>query len=429
MDGAVHSVDSVGFRGWLMFSLSFVAAMSLAAVTLTSLAAMLRFVMFYCANQQVTEEVAAKPDVAVVLSLRGVDPSLESCLTALLAQNYDRYSVFIVIDNGADPARSVVESVLARSRSKVEVKIDFLRDPGVTRSLKVSALLQAIAQLRDDVEIVALLDSDAIPTADWLGRLVAPMADPKVGAVSGLRWYLPQEESWGSLIRYAYNAISCLAAYALNVPWAGSLAFRRRDLERCNLLRLWARSFSDDASTCRPLRAIGQRLAFVNSGILPSTESADLGGAYRQIVRHMLCMRLCHSSWPLIVLLALGNLIVILLCFLLLVSTSTIWQWKLAIAILLCFYWAGMYAALVVIDRTVAAGSPTRRPALLNVRRILALALIVLVMARAAIAAMFTRSIEWRGIRYVVDGGGGVHMLVYRPFASPVDTASTHSIL
>lgn len=413
-----------------MLPLSFVATTLLSAVTLTLLPMMLRFVAFYCAKEPLPREAKAeRPRVAVILSLRGADPSLEGCLTALLAQNYHRYLVFIVIDNAADPARAVVESVLARTRSTVDVKIDFLRDPGQTRSLKVSALLQAIGQLPDDVEVVALLDADAIPTADWLDRLVAPMADPKVGVVSGLRWYSPRDESWGSLLRYAYNAVAGMGAYSLKILWAGSLAFRRRDLERSNVLVHWARSFSDDVSAGDLLSAIGQRVEFINSGILPSTESANLRGAYSQVVRHMVGARMDYSKWPLIVFLALGNLAGILLSVALLVGIWTTWPWKLAIAVLLFVYWAGMYASVAVIDRTVAADTRTTRPPLLHVRRILALALLPFVVASAAMTAVFARSIEWRGIRYVVDRRDGVRMLVYRPFAVRADATSTRSIL
>lgn len=413
-----------------MFSLSFIAAMLLFAVTFTSLAMMLRFVLFYCASGPLPRETLVdRPFVAVILSLRGADPSLENCLAALLAQSYERYLVFIVIDNAADPARTVVENVLARAQSTVDVKIDFLRDPGETRSLKVSALLQAIGQLPDDVEVIAILDSDAIPTPDWLDRLVAPMADSKVGTVTGLRWCLPQDETWGSLIRYSYNAVLCMTAYSLDILWAGSLAFRRRDLERSKVLIHWARSFSDDVSASGPLRMIGQRGVFINSGILPNTELANFRGVYSQIVRHMICARLEYSKWPLIVLLALGNFVAVLLSVVLLVSTWTIWEWKFAIAILLFLYWGGMYASLVVIDRTVAAGARTVRSTLLNIRRILALALVLFLAASAAITAMFVRSIEWRGIRYVVNGRDGVRMLVYRPFTRAADAANTRSIL
>jgi GT2 family glycosyltransferase len=48
----------------------------------------------------------------------------------------------------------------------------------------VIAALVAGAQ-RTTGEVVAMTDDDAIPRPEWLARLIAPYADPKVGAVGG----------------------------------------------------------------------------------------------------------------------------------------------------------------------------------------------------------------------------------------------------
>lgn len=47
-------------------------------------------------------------------------------------------------------------------------------------------LNHAVATIADDADIVVFLNSDATPESeDWLGRLIAPLADPGVGAVFG----------------------------------------------------------------------------------------------------------------------------------------------------------------------------------------------------------------------------------------------------
>ena len=55
------------------------------------------------------------PEIAVLLPLRGADPSLEACLKGLLAQDYPTYQVHIVIDSAEDPAQAVVARVLAEA--------------------------------------------------------------------------------------------------------------------------------------------------------------------------------------------------------------------------------------------------------------------------------------------------------------------------
>src|SRR4051812_44958773 len=56
---------------------------------------------------------AELPEVAVLLPLRGADPSLRDCLRGLLRQDYPRYSVRIIIDSPQDPAWELVRSILA----------------------------------------------------------------------------------------------------------------------------------------------------------------------------------------------------------------------------------------------------------------------------------------------------------------------------
>jgi cellulose synthase/poly-beta-1,6-N-acetylglucosamine synthase-like glycosyltransferase len=142
------------------------------------------------------------PSAVVILPLRGADPSLRDCLCGLLAQDYPRYSIRIIIDSPDDPAWDLAREVLSEGhRRDVDVRLSGLERPCDTCSLKISAQLQAVAELDDSVEVVALIDADAVPPRDWLRTLVTPLADPRVGAVSGMRWYAPERPTWGALVR------------------------------------------------------------------------------------------------------------------------------------------------------------------------------------------------------------------------------------
>ena len=86
----------------------------------------------------------ALPRVVVILPIRSADPSLASCLSGLLLQNYPCYDVWVVIDSGEDPAWEVEHRALGKPPAgRVQVS---LPEPGrPTCSLKLSALVQAIA--------------------------------------------------------------------------------------------------------------------------------------------------------------------------------------------------------------------------------------------------------------------------------------------
>src|SRR5271166_5021535 len=250
-----------------MLAASVVAILLLVVLAMLPVAWAWRFTLFYGSSARRPRgapQQQVRPRAAVILPLRGADPSLESCLTGLLNQTYHPYAVYIVVDSSEDPAHAVVERVLARGYSqRVEVHIDVLRAPGEQCSLKVSAQLQAIAQLPRDVEIIAFLDADCVPAVDWLATLLAPLADPNVGAATGIRWFVPRDGHWGTWVRHVFNAAVWTQMYAFNIPWGGSLAFHRRVLEHSNLLAHWTRCLSEDTSFYGPLRETGQRLEFV----------------------------------------------------------------------------------------------------------------------------------------------------------------------
>ncbi len=122
------------------------------------------------------------PKVNVILSLRGADPSLEACLTGLLAQDYPAYAVHIVIDSAADPAWQVVSKVLARVMRRISpVDVAVREEQDERCGLKLSAQRQVLKRL-DDRNAVMVFSTRTPPGRELAGAMVAPLADPKVGS-------------------------------------------------------------------------------------------------------------------------------------------------------------------------------------------------------------------------------------------------------
>ena len=93
-------------------------------------------------------------------------------------------------------------------------------------------------QLDDAVEVVAFLDADSIPAANWLRAMVAPFTDPRVGGASGVRWFAPVDHGRGTLARYVLNALELPQMYLYRIPWGGSLAVRKRVVHEDGMTRL-----------------------------------------------------------------------------------------------------------------------------------------------------------------------------------------------
>src|SRR5438132_1412721 len=114
-----------------------------------------RFVLRYSQQSAPKSAPNSWPRATVLLCIRGADPSLFNCLDGLLHQDYPHYDIRIVIDSADDPAWDIIRSILARE-DLPSVKVNVLVNRHETCSLKLSALVQAIGELDESTEVVAL---------------------------------------------------------------------------------------------------------------------------------------------------------------------------------------------------------------------------------------------------------------------------------
>src|SRR4051794_38546662 len=104
---------------------------------------------------------------------------------------------FVFVDNGStDAGAALVEAAqIAQSRLVVEPT------PGVS-----AARNRGLAVARGDV--IALIDSDCVPSRHWLRELVAPFGDPAVHLVAGgLASFPPKTPAQRFAARYGLNDV------------------------------------------------------------------------------------------------------------------------------------------------------------------------------------------------------------------------------
>ena len=116
-----------------------------------------------------------RPAVTVVVCTRDRPEHLLTCIDALKRQTCARFDI-LVVENGA--ANGVYE-ICKRSG------IGYLHEPAPGLSRARNAGTRAARS-----EIVAFIDDDAIPEADWLERLLAAFGDPTVGGATGTIRYM-----------------------------------------------------------------------------------------------------------------------------------------------------------------------------------------------------------------------------------------------
>lgn len=361
----------------------------------------------------------ALPRVVVVLPIRGADPSLACCLRGLLNQDYPEYEVRIIIDSDQDPAWHLVHEILGPHHGP-RVQVSTLHTRRNTCGLKSSALLQAIGTLDKSCDAVVLIDADVIPYPSWLRDLVRPLMDPKVGAATGIRWFRAKTATWGSLVRYLWNAAASVQMYALHIPWGGSLALRADLFRRSDLLQKWGVSLWEDTGCYRTIRDLGLRLQFVPAATMLNQETTDLKGCFRFIRRQMLNVRLYHESWPAILAHGIGSacaLTTTLFCAGIALAAGD-WQAAALLIAGLFFYGAGLGLALIWIERQIQrlAGERAEAATPLAWQTLCAFPLTHIVYFASLVSASALSKVSWRGITYEFEGPWDVRMRRYRPY-------------
>lgn len=375
------------------------------------------------------------PPAAIILCLRGADPFLLKCLEALLNQNYPYYQLQIVIDSHQDPAWELVAQIMKRQAAK-HVKVSTLVVPRVTCSLKCSALLQAISGLDNNIKVVALVDADTIVHPNWLRELVTPLANPKVGATTGNRWYLPQGRYWGSAVRYIWNIAAVLQMYYYQIPWGGSLAIKTEVFRQTKLLNRWEQAFTEDVIVQRILRQQGLKVEFVPSIVMVNREECELKSFQRWVKRQLLCARLYHTSWNVIVIHGILTLVLPIVAIML-----SLVAW-LNGELTTVAYLGGGLAIYVVIQilciviledrvRSIVKRKGEILPSI-NVNTIFkvlaALPITQMVYGLALTLAIFMRQVEWRGITYQIKGPWDIKLVKYQPYTysdKPIDSMAS----
>jgi len=348
------------------------------------------------------------PSAAIVLSLRGRDPFLEQCLSALLQQDYPNYRLHIVVDRPDDPARAVVEQVVQQQETdRVEVQV--LTERRETCSLKCSSLVQTVSRLDESVEVVALVDADTAPHPTWLRELVQPLLSDKVGAATGNRWYMPQQASWGALFRYLWNAAAIVQMYWYRIAWGGTLAVKTSVIRELGLLDRWGKALCEDTMLFRELGRQGLKVEFVPSLIMVNREDCRLTDCLWWISRQLLTARLYHPGWPLVALHGIATTLLLVAAaagavFAAMVGQDTATAW---LAGALIVYETAMILLLVPMEWAVrrilrARGEPTRWLRGKVIRVALSLPLTQILYPVSLLAAMSARRTTWRKVVYEI---------------------------
>jgi ceramide glucosyltransferase len=175
------------------------------------------------------------PQVSILKPLKGIDPGIYESFRSHCLQDYPEYEIIFGVSDSEDPA---IESVRKLQREFPQRRIQLVVcDKILGANVKVSNLAQMLPAAHYEYLIVN--DSDIRVEADYLRRVMAPLADSRVGMVTCLYRGVSGMTLGSRLEALGISTDFCagvLAAHRLEggiqFGLGSTLAFRRRELEK-----------------------------------------------------------------------------------------------------------------------------------------------------------------------------------------------------
>ena len=219
--------------------------------------------------QRLAERPEDLPPATVIVPVKGYDEGLRENLAALAALDYPDYELIVTAQSAGDIPAGVLPA-------RVRVVLSHGADSGASE--KIQNLMAAVRAARKRTQVLAFADSDGRVTAGWLRALVAPLAEPGVGASTGYRWFLPDPPDFWSLLRGVWDAVAVgmLGAGDNRFAWGGAMAIRKELFFEARVPEFWQGALSDDLTLSEAVHAAGLTIAYA-PGALTAVRGAHHG--------------------------------------------------------------------------------------------------------------------------------------------------------
>ncbi|MBE0530568.1 MAG: bacteriohopanetetrol glucosamine biosynthesis glycosyltransferase HpnI [Rhodospirillales bacterium] len=243
----------------ILVILSVALAAASFAYAVVSMAAILRFRGLLGAARP----AAVWQPATLLKPLYGREFELEENLASFCRQEGGDYQVVFGVHDAADPAIPVVERLRARFPER---DIALIVDPAaIGTNQKVANLANMMPAVRHDLIVVS--DSDMRVGPDYLARVIAPFADPTVGAATCVYCGRPGP-GWISRVGAMFinewflaSALIPAVFGKLTFCFGATMAVRRDALEAIGSFKALANLLADDYMLGNRVAAQGMKVA------------------------------------------------------------------------------------------------------------------------------------------------------------------------
>ncbi len=326
-----------------------------------------------------TADGAPAPSITLLKPLHGAEPKLTFNLLTFLAQDYPGEIMMVCgVARADDPALAAIPAAAI-------AVIDPIQHGS---NGKVSNLINMASAATGDILILS--DSDMIVPCDYVSRIVAALDRPGVGAVTLPYSGLGETNGWSRMAAAGISwgflpSVMIGLATGLAKPCMGStIALRRETLDAIGGFLPFKDLLADDHAIGMAVRRLGLTVAVPPPIVTHGCTETSLSALVAHELRWNATVKMLDPTGY------AGSLITHPTAWALLALITGRGWWPLALALACRFVLAWRIDDLV--------GRRTARLWWLPARDLLSFGI--------AVAAFFTRRVDWRGLRLHMAGGG-----------------------
>ncbi|HEY9369567.1 MAG TPA: bifunctional polysaccharide deacetylase/glycosyltransferase family 2 protein [Streptomyces sp.] len=225
--------------------------------------------------------------VSVIVPAYNEEAGIEGTIRSLLASTHEYVQIVVVDDGSSDRTFEIAESI-------EDPRVMVVRQPNAG---KAAALNTGLAWAHFD--IIVMIDGDTVFEPDAVRKLIQPLADPRVGAVSGNtkvgnrtgvlgRWQHLEYVIGFNLDRRMYDVLECMPT----VPGAIG-AFRREAL--VGVGGVSEDTLAEDTDLTMALCRAGWRVVYEESAIAWTEAPSTVKQLWKQ--RYRWCYGTLQAMW------------------------------------------------------------------------------------------------------------------------------------
>jgi ceramide glucosyltransferase len=333
------------------------------------------------------------PPVSILKPLKGTDPDIYESFRSHCLQDYPEYELIFGVSDPGDPA---VASIRQLQQEFPHHRIQLVVCPNkLGANVKVSNLEQMLPAAR--YQHLLVNDSDIHVESNYLGRVIAPLADQRVGMVTCLYRGVAaltlgsQLESLGISTDFCAGVLVARQLEGgLRFGLGSTLAFRRTELEGIGGFRSIVDFLADDYELGRRIADLGLQVVLADTVVETHLPAYDLRGFWAHQLRWARGVRDSRAGGYLGLVSTYGLMWGLLTAI---ASRAALWSWAVLVAIILLRLAVALSVGIGVLrDRRLL-----RHLWLLPVRDLVAVAVWV--------TSLTGHTVTWRGDRFELKNG------------------------